>query len=160
MMTNGADSLRHRFRRPPFQDAISRTTAGRRAEAPHVRLVWESHDSQSESLLYVDEQRDGNRAVVTAAGEVDVISTVALQRALERARDSGAPEIWLDLTDTTFMDCAGLHALLDLRAGLAEATRRLVLICPAGPVLRLLSLTGADREFEIHPTRTAAHNGC
>ena len=54
------------------------------------------------------------------------------------------------------MDCRGLRAVLDLRASLHDANRRLVVICPAGPVLRLLALTGVNRELEIHPTRTAA----
>ena len=74
----------------------------------------------------------------------------------ESARDTGAPEIWLDRTATTFFDCRGVRVLRDLRAGLLEGRRRLVLICPLGPVRRLLVLTGADREFEIHSTAAAA----
>jgi anti-sigma B factor antagonist len=113
---------------------------------------------ETATRLRVDEQRVGRRAVLTAVGEVDISSAADLHRALEIAGDAGASEIWLDLTHTTFMDCSGLRALLDRRASLCEANRRLVLICPAGPVLRLLVLTGVDREFEIHPTRTAAQH--
>jgi anti-anti-sigma factor len=115
-----------------------------------------SSSSKTTSLLSIDEHRVGRRAVLTAVGEVDISSAADLQRALEIARDAGAAEIWLDLTRTTFMDCKGLRALFDLHASLHAANRRLVVICPAGPVLRLLVLTGVDRELEIHPSRTAA----
>ena len=113
-------------------------------------------NSQTPSQLTIEEQRAGWRAVITAVGEVDISSAADLQRALETARDGGAEEIWLDLTRTTFMDCSGLHAVLDLRASWDDANRRMVVVCPAGPVLRLLVLTGVARELEIHPTRTAA----
>jgi anti-anti-sigma factor len=109
-------------------------------------------DSQSSTRLTIDRRRDGPRVVLTAAGEVDIGNADRLQRALDAARDGDAPEIWLDLTDMTFIDCRGLRALRDLRACLLERDRRLVLICPVGPVLRLLALTGCDSEFEIHPT--------
>lgn len=104
------------------------------------------------ALLTIDRRRAGPRDVLTAVGEVDIGSADRLRRALDSARDGGAPEIWLDLTRTTFIDCLGLRALLELRAGLLDRNRRLVLICPVGPVLRLLALTGCDSEFEIHPT--------
>jgi anti-anti-sigma factor len=115
-----------------------------------------SSNSHTASLLSIDERRVGGGAVLTAVGEVDISSAADLQRALETARDGGASEIWLDFTRTTFMDCSGLRPLLNLHASLHDANRRLVLICPAGPVLRLLVLTGLDRELEIHPARTAA----
>lgn len=105
--------------------------------------------------LITSEDLVGSRAVVTAVGEVDLSSAAELERAIEAARERGASEIWLDFTCTTFMDCAGLCTLLEARARLIEEARRLVLICPPGPVLRLLTLTGADGVLEIHPTRSA-----
>jgi anti-sigma B factor antagonist len=132
-----------------------RTPAGRPG-AWRVKLDRVSGHSPTASLLGFAEQRVGRRAVLTVVGEVDISTVADLHRALETAGDADATEIWLDLTHTTFMDCSGLHALLDRRARLREVNRRLVLICPAGPVLRLLVLAGVDHEFEIYPTRTAA----
>jgi anti-anti-sigma factor len=108
-------------------------------------------------LLRIEAQGVGRRAVLTAVGEVDISTAADLRRALETARDDGAAEIWLDFTRTTFMDFSGLRVVVAARASLKEAERRLVLICPEGPVLRLLALTGVGRELEIHPTRAAAH---
>lgn len=116
-----------------------------------------SRNSETAPLLSIDEQRVGRRAVLTAVGEVDISTACDLRQALATARDGGAAEIWLDFMRTTFMDSSGLHVLVEARATLEEANRRLVVICPAGPVLRLLVLTGVDRELEIHPTRAAAH---
>jgi anti-anti-sigma factor len=115
-----------------------------------------SSRSHTASLISVDEQRVGHLAVVTIVGEVDISSSADLQRALEIARDGRATDIWLDLAHTTFMDCSGLRALLDLRTSLQDANRRLVVICAAGSVLRLLVLTGADRELEIYVAPAAA----
>jgi len=106
--------------------------------------------------LTIGGSRTGRGAVVTAAGEVDISNADELRRALESARDTGAAEIWLDLTATTFCDCRGVRTLLDLRASLREGHRRLVLICPPGAVRQLLVMTEADRELEIHSTAAAA----
>ena len=106
--------------------------------------------------LTIIEHHVGRRAVVAVAGEVDIQTAADLQTAIATASNR-ALEIWVDLTDTTFMDSSGLHALVSARAHLIEAGRRLVLICPQGRVLRVLTLTGLDRLFEIHATRGAAN---
>jgi anti-sigma B factor antagonist len=115
-----------------------------------------SGGSDGAPLLRVDRRRVGHRVVVTAVGEVDLSSTTELVEAIDAARESGASEIWLDFTGTTFMGCVGLRAVLEAHDRLIEEERRLVLLCPPGPVLRLLTLTGVDRVLEIHPTGTAA----
>jgi anti-sigma B factor antagonist len=107
--------------------------------------------------LTVDEALVGRRAVLSVAGEIDVTTAAAVREAIESAA-TRAFEIWLDLTATTFMDSSGLHAVATARAHLAEADCRLVVICPAGPVLRVLTLTGFDQVLEIHPSRSAAHD--
>jgi len=106
--------------------------------------------------LTIIEHHVGRRAVVAVAGEVDMQTAPDLRTAIETA-SSRALEIWVDLTDTTFMDSSGLHALAAARAHLTDAGRRLVLICPQGRVLRVLTLTGLDQLFEIHATRGAAN---
>jgi anti-anti-sigma factor len=107
--------------------------------------------------LRIREHAVGRRAVLTVAGEVDINTAADLRTAIEEAR-SRAFEVWVDLTDTSFMDSSGLHALAEARARLAAANVRLVLICPAGPVLRVLTLSNFDQLFEIHATRGAANH--
>jgi anti-sigma B factor antagonist len=109
------------------------------------------------TLLTISEERVGRRAVLSVAGEVDINSATELRTAIESAA-TGAFEIWLDLSALTFMDSSGLHAMSEARLRLTEANIRLTVICPEGPVLRVLALTGFDRIFEVHPSRSAANH--
>jgi anti-sigma B factor antagonist len=104
----------------------------------------------------IAEHRVGRRAVLSVAGEVDICTADELRAAIETAA-TRVFEIWVDLSETTFMDSSGLHALAQARVHLADANLRLALICPDGPVLRVLKLTGFDRRFEIHANRSEAN---
>ena len=108
------------------------------------------------ALLTIEERRVGRRAVLSVVGEVDIGTAANLRTACDTAA-TRAFEIWVDLSGTTFMDASGLHAIARVRARLADANIRLVLICPDGPVLRVLQLTGLDRFFEIHASRSDAN---
>lgn len=109
------------------------------------------------TLLTISEECVGRRAVLSVAGEVDISNATDLRVAIESAA-TRAFEMWLDLSALTFMDSSGLHAMAEARVRLLEANTRLTLICPEGPVLRLLALTGFDRIFEIHASRSAANH--
>lgn len=95
-------------------------------------------------------------AVVAAAGEIDLTNAEGLRDALLAALNEGAAELVADLTLTTFLDSAGVTALVKAsrRAAAADANFRLAVT--AAPVLRVLSLVGIDRLIEIHPSVTAA----
>jgi anti-anti-sigma factor len=110
-----------------------------------------------QALLTIAEHRVGRRAVLSVAGEVDISTAADLQMAIETA-GTRAFEVWVDLSETTFMDSSGLHAMARARADLADANIRLTLICADGPVLRVIKLTGFDRIFEIRPSRSDANH--
>jgi anti-anti-sigma factor len=114
-----------------------------------------SHAVPAAANVAIYERQVGRRAVLSVVGEVDIITAARLRAAVDTAA-SRAFEIWVDLTETTFMDSSGLHALSEARARLTESFR-LVLICPEGPILRVLTLTGFDRVFDIHASRSAAN---
>ncbi|MFJ9845317.1 STAS domain-containing protein [Kitasatospora sp. NPDC101155] len=78
---------------------------------------------------------------VRARGEIDLATAPHLRRKLARALVEHR-EVVLDLSEVTFMDCAGLGTLVQAR-NLADRTgARLVLHGIAHPVARLLRLTG------------------
>ena len=85
------------------------------------------------ALLTIAEHRVGRRAVLSVAGEVDISTAADLRTAIEAA-GTRAFEVWVD------------------------ANIRLTLICADGPVLRVIMLTGFDRIFEIHPSRSDANH--
>jgi anti-anti-sigma factor len=121
------------------------------------RSVPGSNGAGAPPLLGLLESRVGRRVVLAAKGEIDIASVDGLRNALAGAANSGAAEVWLDLTHVEFMDSTGLTALV-------EAHRRLssggfVVICPEGPVRRVMTVAGVDRVIPVHPSRSAAHAG-
>jgi anti-anti-sigma factor len=94
----------------------------------------------------------GQVAVVTVAGEIDITNAEGLRDALLSALNAGAAGLIADLTATTFLDSAGIAALVraSRRATATEAALRLAVTAP--PVLRVLSLVGLDRLIEVYPS--------
>jgi anti-sigma B factor antagonist len=109
------------------------------------------------AVVVVSEERfsatwSGQTALVTAAGEIDLTNAEGLRDALLSALNAGALGLVVDLTETTFIDSAGVTALVraSRRAAAGEATMRLAVTAPA--VLRVLDLVGLDRLIEVHPS--------
>ena len=98
----------------------------------------------------------GRAAVVTAAGEVDLTNAESFRDAMLSALNAGALGLVVDMTMTTFLDSAGVTALVRAtrRAAASDATVRLAVTAP--PVLRVLNLVGIDRLLEVHPSVAAA----
>jgi anti-sigma B factor antagonist len=109
------------------------------------------------AVVVVSEERfsatwSGQTALVTAAGEIDLTNAEGLRDALLSALNAGALGLVVDLTETTFLDSAGVTALVraSRRAAAGGATMRLAVTTPA--VLRVLDLVGLDRLVEVHPS--------
>jgi len=94
--------------------------------------------------------------VVTVAGEIDLTNAESLREALLTALDAGALALVADLTAATFLDSAGVNALVRAarRAAATEATLRLAVTAPA--VRRVLDLVGVDQLIEVHASVTEA----
>ncbi|WP_329375531.1 ANTAR domain-containing protein [Streptomyces sp. NBC_01483] len=92
----------------------------------------------------------GERTVVVAAGELDIDTEQALQRALREALALSVHGLDLDLAGVEFCDCSGLNVLLHIRR-LALAEAKTVRIQTAGiAVEHLLTLTRTG-PFFAHP---------
>jgi len=100
----------------------------------------------------------GQVAVVTGAGEIDITNAEGLRDALLSALNAGAAALVVDMTSTTFLDSAGLTALVRAarRATATDATVRLAVTAP--PVLRVLNLVGIDRMIAVYPSVSDAVN--
>jgi anti-anti-sigma factor len=90
----------------------------------------------------------GQTAVVAAAREIDLTNAESLRDALLSALNSGALGLVVDMTATTFIDSAGVTALVRASRRAAAAT--------ATAVLRVLNLVGIDRLIEVYPSVTEA----
>ena len=79
---------------------------------------------------------------VVVAGEIDLLSSVRLNRELDGAFD-GAPE-WLriDLLQVSYMDTTGVAVLLKARRRALEAGCRFTVKAASPTIQRLLEITG------------------
>jgi anti-sigma B factor antagonist len=93
------------------------------------------------------EVRDQDRAVVIGvSGELDLASSPALERELEREAASNAELVVVDLRKLEFMDSTGLSVLVRAHQRATENGQRFGVVRGPQQVERLLSLTGvADR---------------
>jgi anti-anti-sigma factor len=98
----------------------------------------------------------GKTAVVTAAGEIDLTNAECLRDSLMSAFNAGAAAVVVDLTATTFLDSAGVTALVraSRRATASEAALRVAVTAPS--VLRVLNLVGIDQLVPVHPSLAEA----
>lgn len=94
----------------------------------------------------------GRIAVISAAGEIDLTNAGSLRDGLLSALNAGALGLVVDLTAATFLDSAGVNALVraSRRASATGATLRLAVSAP--PLLRVLNLVGVDQLIEVHPS--------
>jgi anti-sigma B factor antagonist len=93
----------------------------------------------------------GRNATVAAGGEVDLTNADGLREALLAALDAGARGLVVNMTQTTFLDSAGVTALVraSRQASAGNATLRLAVTAPA--VLRVLNLVGLDQVISVYP---------
>jgi anti-anti-sigma factor len=101
--------------------------------------------------------RVGSRTVIAASGEIDLMTAGGFEEAAVAALDGGAPELWIDLSEVTFIDSSGIHALLAVRSRVDALDRRFAVVCPIGPVRRALGIARLDEELELHASRDEAN---
>ena len=92
---------------------------------------------------------DGGRTIrVEASGELDLLTTPELERALRDAAAACAQLVVLDLRSLTFIDSSGVHAIEDFSLRARQRGGKLVVSHAPEHVVRLFALTGASRAFE------------
>jgi anti-sigma B factor antagonist len=86
---------------------------------------------------------DGDPAVVTVAGEVDLLTVPALAEPLRRLIvERGPPGIEVDLAAVPFMDSTGIQVLVAARADAQQAGIPFRVRSASSSVMRVLTLTG------------------
>ena len=81
--------------------------------------------------------------LLVVSGEVDLATVPELRRRLGGAK-TRTPELTVDLSAVTFIDCAGLRPLLEARRRQRADGGRLVLRSPSWAVVRLLQFLGQE----------------
>jgi anti-sigma B factor antagonist len=93
-------------------------------------------------------QELGPRVMLVVSGDIDMATVGALRDALERAV-AVADEVWVDLSGVEFMDSTGLTALVTTHHELNFGRGSLTVICPRGPVLRSLEVSGLHHVLHV-----------
>lgn len=100
-----------------------------------------------------DADSSGTRSIVCRiVGDLDLDTVGSARAALDRALESRAPVLVVDLSGVGFCDSSGLNLLLQARydAEAAGVTMRLAALAAA--VARVFELTGMAAVFSIHPS--------
>ena len=105
-----------------------------------------SHDPAEPDRLEIVIRDEPTGTVVAVTGELDLLSAPQLRTALDALLPASTRHVAIDLTQATFMDSAGVHAVLDAshRAG-----GHLAVICPKGPVRQVIELLGLTEMLNV-----------
>lgn len=94
--------------------------------------------------------------IVSPAGELDLYTSPDFEEELLRVISTGPSHVVVDLSLTTFVDSTVLGVLLRGLEGLRATDGRLSVVCPDENILKVFRITGLDRVFELHGSRSAA----
>jgi anti-sigma B factor antagonist len=99
--------------------------------------------------VIVGTRTEGPWTVVEAAGELDLHTSPPLRDHLLDLIRGGVDRLALDLTKVDFMDSSSLGSLVTCLKRVRERDGRLVLVGVGGTPMKVLTLTGLDRVFDI-----------
>jgi anti-sigma B factor antagonist len=107
-------------------------------------------------LLRVDVVEHPDHALLTAVGEIDVGTADQVADAVSGALRAGHSRVLLDFSSVTFIDSAGLAALIRAHRE-AEAVRaRLAVVHPTPQTRKLITVLGLDQLLHVHDTHEQA----
>ena len=108
------------------------------------------------NVLELTRARHGETVVVSLAGEVDADNVATVRQELDEAVRAHGPRLVVDLSRVAFIDTTGLGVLVRQLAALRDRDGSMVLVAPAGQVLRRLRRTNLAPLFPIYDTLSQA----
>ncbi len=94
---------------------------------------------------------DRDRVVVALGGELDLATAPRAEQWVRALYERGFRSVALDLRELSFVDSSGLRLLLELHDLAAADGCRFAIVDGAGPIRRLLDLTGLTGHFVHAP---------
>lgn len=108
-------------------------------------------------LARVVEDRHDDVSVAAIEGEIDSSNVHEIGGRLRALLTNRSTTLIVDLTDTSYLDSAGINLLFELSGELTDRQQRLLLVVPpASPTLRMLEIAGLMGAIPTHETRAAA----
>jgi anti-sigma B factor antagonist len=91
--------------------------------------------------------------VARVSGEVDAANASELGARLRELVTNQSNGLIVDLTDTEYLDSAGINLLFTIGDELVARQQRLrVVVPPESPIARMLGITGLDHVHAVHAT--------
>lgn len=103
--------------------------------------------------LALENGTQGSWTVVQVGGELDLHTSPQLREHVLALVGEPPVRIALDLTDVGFMDSSSLGTLVTCLKRVRERDGQLVLVGVTGSPMKVFTLTGLDRVFDIVPSR-------
>ena len=101
--------------------------------------------------LTIEARQEQGYAIVTAAGEIDISTVSRLRASLFELADSGRPLV-ADLDQVSFIDSAGLAALVGTAKHAAACGGSLYVVSARPKIRQLFRLTGLDCRIPLAST--------
>ena len=105
-------------------------------------------DSRADQLR-LDVRADGTTVVVTVSGEVDLANRDALEQTLLDAIDRDGQGVVVDLSEVSFLDSSGVHAILTAQRVADQEGSTLILRAPQQNVAKVLDALGLTNLLDI-----------
>ncbi len=100
--------------------------------------------------LTVSERAD--HTLVTLRGELDLATQGEFRTRVIDLLVSGSTDLVVDLSALTFLDSTGIGALIGIRRRAHALQGSLILVCPTAAVMKLFTITGLEKVFDIRPS--------
>jgi anti-anti-sigma factor len=98
--------------------------------------------------------REDKTVVATLTGEVDTSNAAPVRQQIAESVTPDDDALLVDLSGLSFIDSAGLHALIELGIALDERRQRVLLCVPHGsPIERAIEIVGLRSAIPVHPDR-------
>ena len=102
--------------------------------------------------LSISSEFRGEVTVVHVGGEIDVYTAPMLREHLDEHISHGRHRLVVDLEDVPFMDSTGLGVLVGRLKLVRVNDGTLRLVCSSERILKVFSITGLDKVFQIFPS--------
>jgi len=104
----------------------------------------------------LEEHRD-DVSIAAVEGEIDASNVGEVGERLQTLLTNHSTVLVVDLTETRYLDSAGINMLFELSTELGARQQKLRLVVPAAsPVLRMFRIAGLADAVPTHETRAAA----
>jgi anti-sigma B factor antagonist len=99
--------------------------------------------------MHMDMEWGGGQARIRVTGDLDAATAPRLRRCVSELAELGAADFAVDLSRVSFLDCAGLGALVSAKKRLRATGGDLRVVAASRSVRRVLALTGFAAAFGL-----------